>query len=92
MYGYVFDTNTQIDLFGLDCDIVNKASRWQGKGDYPGVDDWKVGKTRKGDVIYGGIPGQSEFYLSKASVDAAGGSKEKLWRSAQVKKTRGIWF
>lgn len=86
LYGYVQDVNTWLDVFGLDCKVVEKASRWQGKGDYPGVDDWKAGKLKKGDVIYGGVPGQSEFYLSKTSIDAAGGLKEKLWRSAQVKK------
>lgn len=66
-------------------ELIRKASQWQGKGDYPGVDDWETGYLQKGDTIYGGIPGQSEFYLSKASLEAAGGSKEKLWRSAQVK-------
>ena len=86
LYGYVYDCNKEVDSFGLDCDsIVKKASQWQGKGDYPGIDDWHAGKLKKGDVIYGGIPGQSEFYLSKESLNAAGGSKEALWKSVQVK-------
>lgn len=82
------DTNSWVDVFGLEnCGetITKKASKWQGKGHYPGVDNWKMGRLKKGDIIYGGVPGQSEFYLSKVSIDAAKGSKEALWKSAQVK-------
>ncbi|OCG31803.1 hypothetical protein A9G34_05350 [Gilliamella sp. Choc4-2] len=88
-YAYVHDSNTMVDVFGLsECsldELVKKASKWQGQGDYLGIDDWVVGKLKKGDIIYGGVPGQSEFYLSKASLEAAKGSKEALWKSAQVK-------
>lgn len=31
LYGYVFDPNTQVDPFGLDCDKVNKARARQHK-------------------------------------------------------------
>ena len=48
LYGYVYDCNKEVDSFGLDCDsIVKKASQWQGKGDYPGIDDWHAGKLKK---------------------------------------------
>ena len=66
-------------------DRQQQCAGWQGKGDYPGVDDWKIGRLKEGDVIYGGIPGQSEFYLAQSTLDAANGSKVALWKSAQVK-------
>jgi hypothetical protein len=49
------------------------------------VDNWKAAKLKKGDIIYGGLPGPSQFYFTKASLDKAGGSKENMWKSVQVK-------
>ena len=85
-YAYVPNPLKYIDPLGL-CkdDIISKASQWQGKGDYPGVDNWQLGTLKKGDIIYGGVPGQTEFYLSQSTLDAAEGSMSSLWRSAQVK-------
>ncbi|WP_246494575.1 hypothetical protein [Brenneria izadpanahii] len=39
---------------------------------------------KEGDIVYGGAPGQSGFYFDKATLDAAGGSRQKLWESLQV--------
>jgi hypothetical protein len=39
---------------------------------------------KEGDIVYGGAPGQSGFYFDKATLDAAGGSRAKLWQSLQV--------
>jgi hypothetical protein len=75
----VKDTNNWLDISGLS------AADWQGSGDYIGIDDWETTTSKKGTIVYGGIPGQSEFYLSEDSLNAANGSKQKLWESAQVK-------
>ncbi|WP_423257803.1 RHS repeat domain-containing protein [Enterobacter asburiae] len=86
LYSYVPNPLQYIDPLGL-CkdDIIFKASKWQGKGDYPGVDDWQLGTLNKGDIIYGGVPGQTEFYLSQSTLNEAEGSMSSLWKSAQVK-------
>ncbi|HDW0219955.1 MULTISPECIES: hypothetical protein [Enterobacter cloacae complex] len=47
---------------------------------------------KEGDVIYGGAPGQSGFYFDKATLDAAGGSRQKLWESLQVQPHRIFGF
>lgn len=39
---------------------------------------------KEGDIVYGGAPGQSGFYFDKTTLDAAGGSRQKLWESLQV--------
>ncbi|MDK2632502.1 hypothetical protein QMZ93_03990 [Pantoea stewartii subsp. indologenes] len=39
---------------------------------------------KEGDIVYGGVPGQSGFYFDKTTLDAAGGSRESLWKSLQV--------
>lgn len=39
---------------------------------------------KEGDIVYGGDPGQSGFYFDKATLNAAGGSRQKLWESLQV--------
>lgn len=79
LYGYVKDVNTWLDRLGLS------AADWQGSGDYTGIDDWETTTLTKGTVVYAGVPGQSEFYLSEDSFKAANGSKQDLWESAQVK-------
>jgi len=86
LYSYVPNPLKYIDPLGLcKSDITDKAAKWQGKGDYPGIDDWKIGGLKEGDIVYGGVPGQTEFYLSQSTLDAANGSKAALWESAQVK-------
>lgn len=47
---------------------------------------------KEGDVVYGGAPEQSGFYFDKATLDAAGGSRQKLWESLQVKPHRIYGF
>ena len=91
-YAYVKDSNSWVDIFGLsECNLKGrntpawKARGWQGSGDYPGIDKWRTKNLKKGSIVYGGVPGQSEFYLSQKSLNLANGSKERLWKSAQVK-------
>ena len=65
--------------------LIKKATKWQGQGAYPGVDDWEVYKIKAGTKIYGGLPGQSEFYSTLDNLQDAGFSKVKFWESLQVK-------
>ena len=89
LYAYVYDSNTEVDSSGLYGVKRNtpawKARGWQGSGAYPGTDTWRTVTLEKGTIVYGGIPGQSEFYLSKESLEMSGKIKETLWESAQVK-------
>ena len=90
LYGYVGDSNQGIDIFGLSgvphTTPAWKARSWHGKGDYPGIDTWRTVTLKKGTIVYGGVPGQSEFYIEKASFKRSGGIKETLWESVQVKE------
>jgi uncharacterized protein RhaS with RHS repeats len=58
--------------------------QWQGRGIYKGRDSWSNTMLKEGDIVYGGAPGQSGFYFDKATLNAAGGSRQKLWESLQV--------
>jgi hypothetical protein len=69
----------------VDNDILTKAKQWQGKGDYPGIDDWEAYKIPAGTKIYGGLPGQSEFYSTLDNLQNMGFDKAKFWESLQVK-------
>jgi len=60
------------------------ARQWRGRGIYQGRDSWSNTILKEGDIVYGGAPGQSGFYFDKATLEAAGGSREKLWKSLQV--------
>ena len=86
LYSYVSNPPKYMDPLGL-CkdDIISKASKWPGKGDYPGVDKWQLGTLNKGDIIYGGVSGQTEFYLSQSTLNTAEGSMSSLCKSDQVK-------
>ncbi len=89
LYAYTHDSNTTVDPYGLYGSKRDtpawKARGWQGSGDYPGIDKWRTIILEKGTIVYGGVPGQSEFYLSKESLEASGKMKETLWESVQVK-------
>ena len=87
-YAYVSNPLTWIDPFGLaGCNPTpaRQARSWQGKGDYPGRDSWRTVTMKKGTKIYGGLPGQSEFYMSEGTVNASGLNRTRLWESVQVK-------
>ncbi|MBZ2398963.1 RHS repeat-associated core domain-containing protein, partial [Erwinia amylovora] len=93
-YAYVPDPLNWIDPLGLKARCAptkendhNQAAfgrQWQGRGIYKGRDSWSNTMLKEGDIVYGGAPGQSGFYFDKATLDAAGGSREKLWKSLQV--------
>lgn len=67
-----------------DDSLLIKAKRWQGSGNYPGVDNWQVFEIPTQTRLYGGLPGQSEFYSIEQSLKAMNNNKVKYWESLQV--------
>jgi hypothetical protein len=67
-----------------DDSLLNKAKRWQGSGNYPGVDAWEVFVIPAGTKLYGGLPGQSEFYSVEKSLLDVNYDKVKYWGRLQV--------
>ncbi len=55
-------------------------------------DTWENIVLERGATVYGGIPGQSEFYTNYATVISANGSKSALWESLQVKKHNTLGY
>ena len=39
----------------------------------------------KGDIVYGGLPGQSSYYTSEKTLLASGQTRETLFKSLQVR-------
>ena len=49
------------------------------------ADNWSMANLSKGDVVYGGLPGQSPYYTSERALLASGYNKDALFQSLQVK-------
>jgi hypothetical protein len=62
------------------------AKSWQGTGAYPGVDDWTNISINKGTKIWGGAPGQSNFYTTEEVMQSIGNHATKLNQGLQVGK------
>jgi filamentous hemagglutinin len=58
---------------------------WQGSGDYPGVDEWATATIPAGLNLYGGLPGQSEYYTIAQTLIDADTMETAYWESLQVK-------
>ena len=67
-----------------DDSLLIKAKRWQGSGNYPGIDNWQVYEIPSQTILYGGLPGQSEFYSIEQSLKMVNSNKVKYWESLQV--------
>gem|GEM_PF-1131007 len=63
---------------------IKAAKQWQGKGSYPGIDDWGALLLRKRDLVLGGAPGQSEFYVSQ-NIVKKGADANAIFNAIQVK-------
>jgi RHS repeat-associated protein len=86
VYGFGPNAQTWVDPLGLACKgIAKQAASWQGQVDYPGVDNWKNTTLKKGTIIYGGTPGQTEFYTTKSYFERHSKKAETFWRRMQVK-------
>ena len=82
---FAFKTQTGINaIYATDDSLLIKAKRWQGSGNYPGVDAWEVFEISANTNLYGGLPGQSEFYSVEKCILDAKFDKVNYWESLQV--------
>ncbi len=72
-------------ISATDTALLNAVKSWQGKGDYPSIDNWTTVKIPDNFDLYGGLPGQSEYYSIDQTVVAADTIKAPYWKSLQVK-------
>lgn len=68
-----------------DTTLLNTVKGWQGSEEYPGVDDWATATIPEGSELYGGLPGQSEYYSIKQTLIDADTLKVPYWESLQVR-------
>lgn len=71
--------------------VVTSAKSWQGKGKYPGVDSYTATRLKKGDIVYGGTPGQSEYYLTPDTYHQCGNDATRINRALQVGPYKGTY-
>lgn len=82
-----FRNETGLDaVYVVDTSLLNSVTAWQGKGDYPGVDKWTTVKIPNNFDLYGGLPGQSEYYTISSTLTAADTLQQAYWQSLQVKE------
>lgn len=82
-----FRSETGINaVYVLDTSLLNSVIRWQGHGDYPGVDDWTTAKIPDNFDLLGGLPGQSEYYTINQTIIDTDTIKVDYWESLQVKE------
>jgi hypothetical protein len=82
---FTFKTQTGINATqATDDSLLIKAKRWQGSVNYPGVDAWEVFEISVNTKLYGGLPGQSEFYSVENSLKDVNYDKVKYWERLQV--------
>jgi len=64
--------------------VVEYAQSLQGYGKYPGVDEFAEITLKEGDIVVGGLPGQSAFYTTLDALNEAEYIAERLWEGLQV--------
>ncbi len=80
-----FRTETGIDaVWVTDTTLFNTVVGWQGSETYPGVDDWATATIPAGLDLYGGLPGQSEYYTIAQTLIDADTLQVPYWESLQV--------
>lgn len=65
--------------------MVAAAISYQTEGGIYSADSYEVTKLKKGDIIYGMLPGQSIFYTDKATIDKGKGSYKTLYNLSQIR-------
>jgi hypothetical protein len=60
------------------------ARSQQGSFPYSGVDKYREITLRAGTVVYGGVPGQSAFYLTERALRLSGGTQSGLYDGLQI--------
>ena len=62
------------------------AKSWQGKGNYPGIDEYQDIIVEKEVVLYRGEPNGSGYFTTKQAIDESGKNATKLFEGLQVEK------
>jgi hypothetical protein len=62
---------------------LNASRRQGGSADYDS-DVWGVVELRPGDRLYGGWPGQTEYYTDAETIRAFGSTPVAMWAALQV--------
>ncbi|MCD4825464.1 MAG: hypothetical protein K8S55_12775, partial [Phycisphaerae bacterium] len=65
---------------------VQFAESLQGRNPYAGVDRFRNITLKEGTTIYGGAPGQSNYYTTASGLQRSGGSASNLFRGLQVER------
>lgn len=73
------------NISGLKSSTV-EAQSWQGKGKYPGIDEYKDVVIKKGTVLYRGEPGGSEYFTTMDAIEQSNMSKSALFQGLQVEE------
>lgn len=71
--------------------ISAQAQSWQGKGAYYGVDDYEDVMIPKDTIIWGGAPGQGNYYTSQATMNMYGNDSTAIFQSLQVGPYKGTY-
>lgn len=61
------------------------AKSWQGKDDYPGIDDYVDVNMHKGDILYRGEPNGTEYFTTLDAIEDSGRNATTLFEGLQVK-------
>lgn len=71
--------------------ISEEAQKWQGTGAYYGVDSYQDTILKKGTVIYGGAPGQTNYYTPQSTLDIHGNDSKAIFQALQVGAYKGTY-
>ncbi len=63
-----------------------QAKSWQGKGKYPGVDEYTDVTVDKGTVLYRGEPNGSEYFTTLDAIEGSGRNATTIFEGLQVEK------
>ena len=71
--------------------ISEQAQSWQGTGAYYGVDKYDDVVIPKDAVIWGGAPGQGNYYTTQTTMDTYGNDSTAIFQSLQVGPYKGTY-
>ena len=63
-----------------------QAKSWQGKGKYPGIDEYTDVTVDKGTVLYRGEPNGSEYFTTLDAIECSGRNATTIFEGLQVEK------
>ncbi|WP_295090453.1 polymorphic toxin-type HINT domain-containing protein, partial [Ruminococcus sp.] len=88
-YHTYFVSDTGILVHNADSSYISpseQAKSWQGKGKYPGVDEYVDVTVNKGTVLYRGEPNGSEYFTTIDAIEKSGRNATKIFEGLQVEK------